>query len=175
MTNPRQALLAGVHSIVPILPGVIPFGLIAGAATVAVGLPAPSAIGMSLLIFAGMSQLATVELLAQSAPWIVIIATALVVNLRFMIYSAALGARVPPEWSLDFAVPLTLLALIPSTVRDRAALVTLGATAAAVWLFHALPLNLGVILSVAVGVGAGWLWKRRADPGARTPAPEINE
>jgi hypothetical protein len=39
--------------------------------------------------------------------------------------------------------------------------VTIGATALGVVLFHALPLNLGIIASVVLGVGVGWLFLRR--------------
>jgi predicted branched-subunit amino acid permease len=225
MTNARGTLFEGSRAVSPILLGVVPFGLITGAATVSAGLSDLSAIGMSVAVFAGTAQLATVQLLTENAPFLVIVATALVINLRFVMYSATLaphfqtlsfrwkgplayllsdqafvvsmprfptmsdglrkwfylgaaatlwttwqfafaigvfvGARLPESWSLDFAVPLTLLALMPATIRDTASLVTIGATALGVVLFHALPLNLGIIASVVLGVGVGWLFLRR--------------
>jgi predicted branched-subunit amino acid permease len=225
MANRTQAFLAGARAVAPILLGVVPFALVTGAATVGIGIPPVSAIGMSLLVFAGTSQLATVELLGAQAPALVIIATALIVNLRFSMYSASIapyfaklpgrwkgpfaylltdqayavsvtrferdvpdrarlsfylgaacglwvtwqvafalgaasGGRVSESWSLDFAVPLTLLALLPASVGDRAAFTTVVATAAASALVAGLPLNLGVIVAVGIGVAAGALSER---------------
>jgi predicted branched-subunit amino acid permease len=55
---------------------------------VKVGLSTVEAIGMSLLVFAGSAQLAALPLIAADAPVWVILLTATVVNLRFVIFSA---------------------------------------------------------------------------------------
>ena len=54
------------------------------------GLAAPWAIAMSLLVYAGSAQLAALPLIATGMPLWVIVATGLITNLRFVIYSAAL-------------------------------------------------------------------------------------
>ena len=54
------------------------------------GLAVPWAITMSLLVYAGSAQLAALPLIAAGAPLWVIVATGLITNLRFVIYSAAL-------------------------------------------------------------------------------------
>ena len=56
-----SALLAGVRDIAPILVGVVPFALLYGVAAREAGLSAGAAIAMSLVVFAGASQLAMVN------------------------------------------------------------------------------------------------------------------
>jgi predicted branched-subunit amino acid permease len=54
------------------------------------GLAVPWAIFMSLTVYAGSAQLAALPLIAAGMPLWVIVATGLITNLRFVIYSAAL-------------------------------------------------------------------------------------
>jgi predicted branched-subunit amino acid permease len=54
------------------------------------GLSVPWAIAMSLCVYAGSAQLASLPLIAAGAPLWVIVATGFITNLRFVIYSAAL-------------------------------------------------------------------------------------
>jgi predicted branched-subunit amino acid permease len=68
--------------------GVAAWGLVTGVAMVKSGLSVPLALLMSLTVFAGSAQLAAVPLIAVGAPMWVIWATALCVNLRFVIFSA---------------------------------------------------------------------------------------
>ena len=68
--------------------GIGAWGLITGVAMGKSGLPLPLMVLMSLLVFAGSAQLAVLPLMAQGAPAWVVWATALCVNLRFMIFSA---------------------------------------------------------------------------------------
>jgi len=51
----------------------------------------PSAIAMSQIVFAGAAQLAIVDLIGRDAALAVIVATALVINARFVMYSASLA------------------------------------------------------------------------------------
>lgn len=68
--------------------GVAAWGLVTGVAMVKSGLGVPLSIMMSLLVFAGSAQLATLPLITAGAPIWVVWATALCVNLRFVIFSA---------------------------------------------------------------------------------------
>ena len=68
--------------------GIGAWGLVTGVAMVKSGLSVPLALFMSLAVFAGSAQLAAVPLMAVGAPMWVIWATALCVNLRFVIFSA---------------------------------------------------------------------------------------
>lgn len=80
---------------------------------------------------------------------------------------ALLGTQVPPAWQLDFAIPLTFLALLAPAVRDRP-----GALAAAVGGVLALvlrgaPYNLGLVIAALGGIAAGTAseaWWRPAVP-----------
>ena len=71
------------------------------------------------------------------------------------------GATIPAEWELDFAVPLTFIALLTLLLRERAgqaaALVAgLGALA-----FAALPYKLGLVAAILLGLAAGaWTVRR---------------
>jgi len=73
-----------------VLLGIIPFGVITGVAMVASGIPPLAAMLMSVFVFAGASMVASAQLLASSAPALLIVLTTLVINLRFMMYSASL-------------------------------------------------------------------------------------
>jgi 4-azaleucine resistance transporter AzlC len=75
----------------PILLGIVPFGLIAGISAVSVGLTPLHGVGMSILVFAGASQLAALQLIGRNAPFLVVAATALIINARFVMYSASLA------------------------------------------------------------------------------------
>jgi predicted branched-subunit amino acid permease len=68
--------------------GIAAWGLVTGVAMAKSGLPLPLMVLMSLIVFAGSAQLATLPLLAGGAPLWVVWATALCVNLRFVIFSA---------------------------------------------------------------------------------------
>jgi len=79
---------AGVKDIAGISLGVAAWGLVTGVAMVKSGLSVPLALLMNLVVYAGSAQLATVPLIVMNAPMWVIWATALCVNLRFVIFSA---------------------------------------------------------------------------------------
>ena len=87
----RADFREGVRTVAPVLLGVIPFGLVAGAAAVDAGLSPAQAVGLSVVVFAGASQLAAIELLGSGSPLVVVVATILVVNLRMTMYSASIA------------------------------------------------------------------------------------
>lgn len=68
--------------------GIGAWGLITGVAMGNSGLPTAVMVLMSLLVFAGSAQLAVLPLMSSGAPLWVVWATALCVNLRFVIFSA---------------------------------------------------------------------------------------
>jgi predicted branched-subunit amino acid permease len=83
----REALRVGA----PTLFGIAAWGMVVGVAMVKSGLTLYQAVGMTLLVFAGTAQLASLPLIAANAPIWVVFATAVVVNLRFVIFSALLA------------------------------------------------------------------------------------
>ncbi len=91
------AFRAGAAAAVPLAVGVAPFGLVAGAGPVAAGFDAWSAIGLSTIVFAGASQLAIVDVLAQGGSVLVAVLAAWTINLRLVLYSASLAPYLSHE------------------------------------------------------------------------------
>ncbi len=86
---PREYFDEGVRSMAPLSLAIGVWGLVTGVAMVNAGMTMPGAIGVTLFVYAGSAQLATLPLLAAGTPLPVVWATALLVNLRFVIFSAA--------------------------------------------------------------------------------------
>jgi predicted branched-subunit amino acid permease len=86
-----SALREGAFASASLLFGIVPWGIVAGVAMVSAGLTQTQAVAMGVLVFAGTAQLAVLPLLVAKAPLWVIYATALIVNLRYFIYSAVLA------------------------------------------------------------------------------------
>ncbi len=91
VSHDAAAWRAGVQTGLPTLFGIGAWGLVVGVAMIKSGLTLPQALGMTLLVFAGSAQLASLPLIAVHAPIWVIFTTGLVVNLRFVIFSALLA------------------------------------------------------------------------------------
>lgn len=75
------------------MPGLIAlvvWGVVTGVAMVKSGLSEQSAVLMSVLVYAGSAQLTSLPLIAAGAPLWLIFAAGLIVNLRFIIFGAAL-------------------------------------------------------------------------------------
>jgi 4-azaleucine resistance transporter AzlC len=85
------ALRQGAFASAPLLVGMVPWGIVAGVAMVSAGLTQAQALAMSVLVYSGTAQLAVLPLLIVKAPLAVMLATTLVVNLRYVIYSAVLA------------------------------------------------------------------------------------
>jgi predicted branched-subunit amino acid permease len=93
-TAPGQPMWAqpefreGARDMVGIALGIGAWGLVTGVAMVKSGMGLGLSLLMSALVFAGSAQLAAVPLIAAGAPIWVVWATALCINLRFVIFSA---------------------------------------------------------------------------------------
>jgi len=87
----RQTYLEAVRASAGTWPGIVAWGLVSGMAIVKAGLTIWQALAMTLLVFAGSAQLSALPLMMSHTPVLVIFATALVVNLRFVIFSAAIS------------------------------------------------------------------------------------
>ena len=75
----------------------------------------------------------------------------------------AFGARIPPEWDIDFAVPLTFIALLTLLVKERAGQAAALVAAVAVLALAALPYRLGLVLAIVLGLLAGAAVARRGE------------
>ena len=89
-------MAAGVRDIAPILVGIVPFGLVAGAAVIQAGFTVVEAMGMSVFVNAGASQIVATTLFGGGAPLWVALGTALVVNARMFIYSTSIAPVLAP-------------------------------------------------------------------------------
>lgn len=216
----------GLRAFAPLIPGVMPFGMVAGIAAVQAGFTPAQSIAFSLIGYAGSAQLVASQMFGHTPALLIVLAT-LIVNLRFAMYSASmlplfdgvplarrwllaygltdqgyavmmgrpaaephpvayyagasalmwltwqggtavgalLGAGIPAGWPLEFAVPLSFIALLIPVLRSRpqvlAAVVSAGVAVAA----HGLPFRLNLILGAVCGIAAGLLiqrWKGRA-------------
>lgn len=90
----------GVREAAAVAPGLAAWGLMTGVAMMKSGLSLIEVLAMGLLVYAGSSQLAALPLLMAGAPMWVVLATALCVNLRFMVFSVHLRAYLmhQPLW-----------------------------------------------------------------------------
>ena len=96
----HPAYLQGAKDCIPMLPGMVAWGLTMGVAMVNSGMSVIESVAMTLLVFAGSSQLAAIPLIAVGAPMWVILLTGLCVNLRFVVFSAHLRPYLMhlPRW-----------------------------------------------------------------------------
>lgn len=140
----------GVRDTLPLLLGIIPFGLVAGIAAVNAGLDLQHAIGFSVVVFAGASQLAAIELLGTNSPLVVAVVTAVVINLRMMMYSASIAPHLrdqPARWKALMAYVLTDQAYALSIARYR------GSDVDRRWYYLAVAFTLWVVWQVTTAVG----------------------
>ncbi len=86
----RDAVLRGARELLPLSPGIFAWGLVTGVAMVKSGLSTLDATILSLLAYAGSAQLAAMPLIATLAPLWLVLLTAIIVNLRFVVYTALL-------------------------------------------------------------------------------------
>ena len=85
----RPAFREGVRSMMPMALAISVWGVVTGVAMVNQGMTVPVGLLMTFTVFAGSAQLAVLPLLALGSPLPVVWATALVVNLRFVIFAAS--------------------------------------------------------------------------------------
>jgi predicted branched-subunit amino acid permease len=97
--------LQGAKDCIPMLPGMVAWGLTMGVSMVNSGMSVVESVAMTLLVFAGSSQLAAIPLIAVGAPMWVILLTGLCVNLRFVVFSAHLRPYLMhlPRWKRLFS------------------------------------------------------------------------
>jgi predicted branched-subunit amino acid permease len=83
--------LDGARTIAPSLTGACIWALVTGIAMGKSVLTLPQAMGMSLFVFAGSSQLAVLPLIAAKAPIWTVLMTSAIVSARFVVFSAGLA------------------------------------------------------------------------------------
>jgi len=234
-SNSRAAYWRGFKAATPFILVVIPFAILFGVVAQEAGLNLLQLMSMSVLVIAGAAQLTALALLQEHAPTAIILATALAVNLRMGMYSAALaphigkaslwtrlwvsyflvdqsfaisiqeyednptmtlseklafffgsvspiaplwyaatlagallGSKIPPEFSLDFAVPICFIAITGPMLRTPAhylaAIVSVTVALALAWIPYSMGLLVAAVLAMIAGAQAEvFLARRRAN------------
>ena len=96
----RREIAAGARAMMPWLAGVVPFGLVIGVSAAQAEIPTLAGWLTGPLIYAGSAQLATIGMLNAGAAPMVVVAAALVINVRLIFYSATMARhwRGTPRW-----------------------------------------------------------------------------
>ncbi|AJE48982.1 AzlC family ABC transporter permease [Celeribacter indicus] len=234
MSPSTRQFLTGVRDGLPFHIVIWPFAAIFGAIAAQAGLNVAQVMGFSVLMIAGSAQLTALQLMTEQAPTVIVILTALAVNLRAGMYSASitphlgkaplltrafaayllydqpfalssvkfeeepelslseklgyffgvaipiglgwyamtlfgalLGDRMPSDIGLEFAVPITFLAVIAPLLKSLAHLASAVTAMVLALVLDVLPFGTGLLVAacVALFVGAGvetWVEKRKA-------------
>lgn len=72
-----------------------------------------------------------------------------------------LGTAIPPAWPLDFALPLTFIAMVMPVLLDRPVIASALSAGLVALLANNLPFKLGLILAAFVGIFVGMVLERR--------------
>ena len=118
----RTEFFLGVTAMLPLLLGVIPFGLVFGVLGVASGLTETQTIFMSSIIFAGASQVVFAQLWAAGSAYLVIGSSVALINLRHVLYSVAVSEHLKKlsfKWRIILAYLLTDEAFAVSVTRFK--------------------------------------------------------
>ncbi|MBF9034816.1 branched-chain amino acid ABC transporter permease [Rhodobacterales bacterium HKCCE2091] len=224
----KSTYFRGVRNGLPFLLVVMPFGMLFGVVATEAGLNLAQVMGFSFLVIAGAAQFTALQLMVDNAPALIVIASALAVNLRMAMYSASLqphlgaaplwqraliayfnvdqsyalaiqdydahperplnlkvayffgvltpvcplwyvatligalvGTAIPEEFALDFAVPITFIALIAPALRTFAHVAAAVVAVVLAIVFAFLPYNLWLFVAGAGGMMVGAEIERR--------------
>lgn len=211
---------------IPITTGVIPFGAVVGTVCSEAGFSFFQTMSMNTLVYAGAAQLASVDLMTKNAASVLVIITGLVINLRFLLYSAAMspvlhnekfwtklfcaysltdqsyavmtanqlklntpsetvkfylggavcmllawdlsvvagytfGNFAPASWALEYAVPLSFMALVIPTLKNKNYVIVAGFSFVVSILLNDLPYRLGLIATAALSITLAALLTRK--------------
>lgn len=99
-STPRAAYWRGVTTALPFVIVVGPFGLLFGVVGTEAGFDVGQVMGFTVLVIAGASQFTALQLMQDNAPTLIVIASALAVNLRMAMYSASFAPHLggAPLW-----------------------------------------------------------------------------
>lgn len=226
----KSAFIRGMVAALPFIIVVVPFAMLFGVAATEAGLPISQVMGFTVLVIAGASQFTALQFMIENAPVLVVLASALAVNLRMAMYSAAitpllgdqplwkraflsyilvdqtynlavldydarpdqsiaertaffvgcavpilpmwigftwvgaaLGGTIPPEYSLDFAMPIAFLAMVAPALRTVAHMAAAATSAILALSLGFVPLNLGLLIAALIAMMVGAEIERRLE------------
>jgi 4-azaleucine resistance transporter AzlC len=85
-----------------------------------------------------------------------------------------LGTAIPETWSLDFALPLTFIAMVVPALKNRPAIAAALSAGVVALLAYPLPYRLGLILAALIGIAAGTFLEWRKSAGGTLPPEGIS-
>ncbi len=151
----------GARDASPFVLVIVPFAMLFGVVGTEAGLPLAQVMGLSVVVIAGAAQFTAVQLLQEGAPALVILLSALAVNLRMAVYSAALTPHLgaAPAWQRalaaygltdqSFALGATAFARAPARPTSEKMRYFAGTCSVIVPLWYAFTLA-GAVLGTAV-------------------------
>ena len=218
----NRAFWRGARDALPFALVVGPFAIVFGVVATEAGLNLLETMAFSVLVIAGAAQFAALQQMTENAPTIVVILTALAVNLRMAMYSAALlphlgaaplwqracvaylnfdqsyamsvaeyekkprmplservayffgvclpvapswyvmtlvgallGRGIPPEYALDFAMPITFIAVVAPMLKTLAHLGAAATSVCAALALGFIPYNAGLLIAAALAMLVG--------------------
>ncbi|WP_323765654.1 AzlC family ABC transporter permease [Marinovum sp.] len=221
-STPKRDFWRGMRDGAPFILVIIPFGALFGVVATEAGLNVFEVLTFSVVVIAGAAQFTALQLMAEDVPLVIVLISALAVNLRMAMYSAALtpylgaapvwqralvayftldqsfavssvtferepampvsnrvayflGAALAvsplwwaatvagallgksvPEWmALDFAIPITFLAIIAPMLRTLPHVIAALVSVVMALLFAFLPYNLGLLVAGVAAMMAG--------------------
>lgn len=108
--TPRRSFARGFINGLPYVLLIIPFATLFGVLATEAGLSVFETLAFSIVVIAGAAQFTALQLMQENAPTIIILASALAVNLRMAMYSASLTPYIgsAPLWQRALAAYLTV-------------------------------------------------------------------
>lgn len=211
----------------PITSGILPFGLVMGTVYHHAKVTLVQAAGMNVSVFGGAAQLAVIDLMLYKTSILIIIITGLIINLRFMLYSAdfapyiqnssfwvrifctfhltdqtyavlkaneshfktsveavqffmgscvcmliawhgsvlvgfVFGNFLPQNLSLDYAIPLSFVALAMPTMKNKKYIIVAILAATLAVILKPLPYNLGLLIATFISLSFATYLTRRS-------------
>ena len=230
-TTRKSAYRQGIIDAAPFILVIIPFATLFGVLATEAGLNVFETMAFSIVVIAGAAQFTALQLMQENVPTVIVLISALAVNLRMAMYSASLtpyiggaplwqralcayltvdqsyvvgvskferepdmtvpervgyflgavtpivplwygftlvgaliGTQVPDSWALDFAIPITFLAMIAPMFRTAAHVVAALVAVVVALLAAGVPYSLGLIIAGIASMMAGAqteLWMSR--------------
>lgn len=234
-TTRKSAYRQGIIDAAPFILVIIPFATLFGVLATEAGLNVFETMAFSIVVIAGAAQFTALQLMQENVPTVIVLISALAVNLRMAMYSASLtpyigaaplwqralcayltvdqsyvvgvskferapdmtvpervgyflgavtpivplwygftlvgaliGTQVPDSWALDFAIPITFLAMIAPMFRTAAHVVAALVAMVVALLAAGVPYSLGLIIAGIAGMMAGaqtelWMSRREGE------------
>ncbi|MGH1458772.1 AzlC family ABC transporter permease [Litorivita sp. NS0012-18] len=220
--SPVSPFGQGMRDALPFVLVIIPFGLVFGVVATEAGLNVFEALSFSVVVIAGAAQFTALQLMVENTPTVIVLISALAVNLRMAMYSAALtphvgsaplwqraliayftvdqsfacadvayqknpdwtlsqklryfagvvtpvcplwyiatvagawaGEAIPEGLALDFAVPITFLAIIAPALRSLPHVAAALTSVVLALVFAFLPYNLGLLIAALAALLVG--------------------